>query len=215
MSKETYSDWLSKFVIGKREVPSPETNDTHAVHSVRRYVDASDGIWEIARTYTGRLVVRTGKIGTDGITVIWESWITEHDVEFHALKPLSITGAEMKTISLFVCLALIGCSGSKVKSAGQPAPARSTAETATPADQPAASPAPSPSAVTGGPTMTCKMEKDERMVETVATKDGCELKYTKFGETSVIASSASGTSQCDRVRGQIKTNLERFGFKCE
>ncbi|MBI4403469.1 MAG: hypothetical protein HY537_04875 [Deltaproteobacteria bacterium] len=66
-----------------------------------------------------------------------------------------------------------------------------------------------------GTKIICKAEKDERIVEIVETAPGCELKYTKFGETQVIASSAVGPAHCNRVRDQIKNNLEDFGYKCE
>lgn len=128
----------------------------------------------------------------------------------------------MNIISILICVALIGCSSSIVKAPVQPVASSTTPETGgaaapaktstsvsaeTKSEQPKTEPSRS--------TMTCKLEKDERVVETVATQEGCELRYTKFDEAHVIASSTSGTSNCDRVRGQIKTNLEKAGFKCE
>lgn len=76
-----YEDWLVDFLKGKQEVPALEASDKFAVHSIRRYVDEEHQLWEIARTYTGRLVVRSGHIGPDGIAVEWGEWITRHDVE--------------------------------------------------------------------------------------------------------------------------------------
>jgi len=77
-----YEDWLAEFLKGKEEVPSLGTSDKFAVHSVHRYLDNDHHLlWEIAVTYTGRLLVRSGKIGPDGITVEWNEWVTRHDVE--------------------------------------------------------------------------------------------------------------------------------------
>lgn len=76
-----YEDWLVDFLKDKKEVPSPAPSDKFAVHSVHRFIDDKHQLWEIARTYTGRLVVRSGTIGSDGIAAKWDDWITRHDVE--------------------------------------------------------------------------------------------------------------------------------------
>lgn len=139
----------------------------------------------------------------------------------------------MKIMFLFVGIFLVGCSGSKVKTTAESTTARKTAETTNttpqaqtptgqlPAGKEASEPAKgqadaskAPPATTGAKTI-CRLDKDERVVEKVATASGCELKYTKFGETSVIASSTSGPAHCDRVYDQIKANLEKYNYKCE
>jgi hypothetical protein len=76
-----YDEWLKDFLLGKTEVPTLELSDKFAVHSIRRFLEDKDQIWEIAITYTGRLVVRLGHIGADGITVKWDDWVTKHEVE--------------------------------------------------------------------------------------------------------------------------------------
>lgn len=81
MSKKSYSSWLEEFTKGKREVPSSPTSDQFGIRSLRRYVDAQDHIWETAITYTGRLVLRHGRLDADGISIEWEPWVTEHDIE--------------------------------------------------------------------------------------------------------------------------------------
>jgi len=133
----------------------------------------------------------------------------------------------MKIILLFVAVALIGCSGSKVKSTAEtvsakpaesPTVATSNQKETTTQTSPAKGEGPSQSSLgqaTSGSKMVCKAEKDERTVEKFETSTGCELKYTKFGETTVIASSAVGSGHCDRTRDQIKANLEKNGYKCE
>ena len=78
-----YSDWLAEFKMGKTEVATIERPDpTYAVHSMKRYLEGGHHLWETAITYTGRLVVRSGMIGPDGVTVTWGDWTTEHEVEF-------------------------------------------------------------------------------------------------------------------------------------
>lgn len=76
-----YQDWLKDFLAGKTEVPAPQTSDQLAIHSIRRFLESSNQVWEFGLTYTGRLVVRSGQIGADGISVQWTGWITQHDIE--------------------------------------------------------------------------------------------------------------------------------------
>lgn len=75
-----YEEWIREFIKGKKELPAPEASDKFAVHTTRRYVDYSGDLWETAITYTGRLVVRWGRIALDGVSVAWGEWITQHDV---------------------------------------------------------------------------------------------------------------------------------------
>lgn len=75
-----FQEWFEAFVRGKVEVPASESYDQLAVHSLRRFVEGSDRIWEIAATYTGRLVIRSGQIQPDGLNVTWEHWKTEHGI---------------------------------------------------------------------------------------------------------------------------------------
>jgi len=78
---QSFEGWLKEFLIGKTEVPTLELSDKFAVHSIRRFINGNhDSVWEIAFTYTGRLVCRKGHIGSDGVTVEWGEWVTKHDV---------------------------------------------------------------------------------------------------------------------------------------
>jgi len=82
-----YKDWLADFIISKKEVATFDLNDKFAIHSIIRYATSDQrpaterNLWETAITYTGRLVTRQGSIQDDGLTVKWEDWITQHDVE--------------------------------------------------------------------------------------------------------------------------------------
>lgn len=78
---QRFQDWLENFISDKREVPSPSSSNQFAIHSMRRFVGATDSVWEIAFTYTDRLVVRQGTIKADGVSVNWKPWATEHSVE--------------------------------------------------------------------------------------------------------------------------------------
>ncbi|MCB0410968.1 MAG: hypothetical protein KDD22_00475 [Bdellovibrionales bacterium] len=63
-------------------------------------------------------------------------------------------------------------------------------------------------------SVTCETASDKRQIEVVKSGEGCELKYTKFGNEEVIATSASGTSHCEKIADRIKNNLIEAGFKC-
>lgn len=62
--------------------------------------------------------------------------------------------------------------------------------------------------------MTCKNGSDTRTLDVVKKDAGCEVSYTKFGETTAPASSSNGTAHCESVKERIKTNLENAGFQC-
>ncbi len=77
-----YQDWLKDFLSGKEEVTTFPDSGSYAVHTIHRYIDKKTNcLWETALTYTGRLVVRSGKIDHDGIKVSWSEWETKHDVK--------------------------------------------------------------------------------------------------------------------------------------
>lgn len=80
-----YDEWLSTFLKDKKEVACSEL-DTYAVHTVRRFIDKGNRVWELALTYTGRLVSRSGSIESDGLTISWAEWTTHHDIELPKAK---------------------------------------------------------------------------------------------------------------------------------
>jgi len=61
---------------------------------------------------------------------------------------------------------------------------------------------------------TCKKGKEERTLEVVAKGNGCEVNYTKAGETTHPASSVHGTDHCNKTVTKIKGNLEKAGYTC-
>lgn len=60
----------------------------------------------------------------------------------------------------------------------------------------------------------CEMKSDKRYIEVTSKDKGCELLYTKFDKEEVIASSAVGTSHCEKISERIQSNLKEAGFSC-
>lgn len=76
----TYDEWLRSFLEDKEQVPGSEQS-TYAVHTVQRYMDRNRRLWEMAFTYTDRVVTRSGAIQPDGVTVEWTDWTTQHEIK--------------------------------------------------------------------------------------------------------------------------------------
>ncbi|MEK6579055.1 MAG: hypothetical protein AABZ55_07490 [Bdellovibrionota bacterium] len=62
---------------------------------------------------------------------------------------------------------------------------------------------------------TCSSGSDERILAIAVTGDGCELTYTKGGESKSVAHQKEGLSVCERVKEQIEKRLQASGFKCK
>ncbi|MBI3294014.1 MAG: hypothetical protein HYZ71_04720 [Deltaproteobacteria bacterium] len=77
-----FDAWLATFAKDKKEVGSFDQSGTDAVHSVRRYLSQDKRLFEVALTYTGAVVTRSGVIGNDAVSVRWSPWNTEHNVEY-------------------------------------------------------------------------------------------------------------------------------------
>jgi uncharacterized protein YceK len=112
----------------------------------------------------------------------------------------------MKVVSLVVmalAVTLIGCS-SKNKSAdkkedNKKVEATTEAKTAT----------------LGKADVTCKLGQYVRQMTIENTKEGCNLKYSKDGETRSIAEGSAGSTYCQEVLDRVKGNLVEKGFTCE
>jgi hypothetical protein len=61
----------------------------------------------------------------------------------------------------------------------------------------------------------CRSEKEERVLEMRTGADGCDLRYTRGGQTRSIATSRAGDAHCQSVHGKTRSNLERSGYRCE
>lgn len=74
----------------------------------------------------------------------------------------------------------------------------------------------SSSKMTADMTVDCSSGSDARKIE-VAKSDsgGCQVLYTKFGNSSEIASAQSDPTYCEEVKDRVVSNLEGSGFKCK
>jgi len=70
-----------------------------------------------------------------------------------------------------------------------------------------------PSDMTG---VICTLAKDKRQIQSASISGGtgCEVKYTKWGETRVIGSANGDMGYCSRLVTKVKGNLEGAGFNC-
>lgn len=64
-------------------------------------------------------------------------------------------------------------------------------------------------------TVICAAAGDERILAVVPVEQGCELLYTKVGETKTIASASLELSYCEAVQTRISKKLETAGFDCK
>lgn len=62
---------------------------------------------------------------------------------------------------------------------------------------------------------TCKLGGDTRTIGVKSVDKGCEVIYTKFGESTSVASGSQGSDHCANVVTKIKENLQNAGFTCE
>lgn len=63
-------------------------------------------------------------------------------------------------------------------------------------------------------SMTCSLGKDNRTIGIEKNGNSCIVKYTKAGNTTEPARAKSDLNYCQKKANQIKTNLEKYGFKC-
>jgi hypothetical protein len=61
----------------------------------------------------------------------------------------------------------------------------------------------------------CTLNGDNRVLAITKNETGgCELNYTKNGETKSLANSAANASYCEEVQNRVKGNLVTAGFSC-
>jgi hypothetical protein len=114
-------------------------------------------------------------------------------------------------------LLIFGCASGK-KDAAPATPAAKGAKATSKAAPAKATAAPkaADSASGEGDSLECSSGADKRTLEVKKTSAaGCELNYTKFGNTAQVASSGSGHEHCESVRDKIKTKLEAAGYSCK
>lgn len=81
-----FNEWLHNFLKDKKEISVFSNGSTHSFQEIHQLVDTQGIYWEYALTYTGRIVVRSGKLQNDGVTFSWKDWITLHEVEIPTKK---------------------------------------------------------------------------------------------------------------------------------
>ena len=64
--------------------------------------------------------------------------------------------------------------------------------------------------------LTCSAGSDVRVLEIKSVDEkGCELQYTKNGDTKTVANANFNTSYCETVQTRISKKLEAAGFSCQ
>ena len=66
-----------------------------------------------------------------------------------------------------------------------------------------------------GDSVNCTVGGDSRTIEVREDGKGCQVIYTKHGESNSIASGTYGLDHCKKVQDQIKGNLSSAGFTCK
>lgn len=67
----------------------------------------------------------------------------------------------------------------------------------------------------GTAEVNCKSGSDERKLSIQVKGSGCELNYTKAGETKSIASQINGSEKCEEVMTNIKNKLVAANYTCQ
>lgn len=67
----------------------------------------------------------------------------------------------------------------------------------------------------GTAEVNCKSGSDERKLAINVKGSGCELNYTKAGETKSIASQINGSEKCEEVMTSVKDKLVAANFACQ
>lgn len=67
----------------------------------------------------------------------------------------------------------------------------------------------------GTAELNCKAGSDERKLSIQVKGSGCELNYTKAGETKSIASQINGSEKCEEVMTTVKNKLVAANYVCQ
>lgn len=61
----------------------------------------------------------------------------------------------------------------------------------------------------------CNLGSDERVIDNKQVGSGCEVVYTKFGESNVVADAKNDLDFCQEIQDRIVSKLETAGFTCK
>jgi hypothetical protein len=117
----------------------------------------------------------------------------------------------MKFSVLLMAVVLPACSSVQKKS--EPAPAAAAAPAAKPAVPAKVLKETKP--VAGAPALACEQGTDKRTVLIESKDGGCEVHYSKFGNSEKIAYSAHSQEYCVEVKEKIRSRLEAAQFTCK
>lgn len=119
-------------------------------------------------------------------------------------------------VSSLLTLSITACSSGS-KKAATPNVADKKATAASPATTATKTPVAveTKAATTVAGVMTCTSGADTRNIEIKNIDAGCELLYTKHGETKSMATAKSETAYCGGVSQKIAKNLSAAGFNCK
>lgn len=134
----------------------------------------------------------------------------------------------MKSFVLAISVLLLaGCSSSKKKEATDAAAPTTPSASATSTESSAAqkteksgsmkksTKASSSTSSASSNSVECNSGSDKRMLEIKMTDaKGCELHYTKMGNSQVVATQVMGDEYCVEVQNRIKGKLTAAGFTC-
>ena len=79
----------------------------------------------------------------------------------------------------------------------------------------AAAATPAAKSAVGTAEVNCKSGTDERKLAIQVKGSGCELMYTKAGETKAIASQMNGSEKCEEVMTSVKEKLVAANYTCQ
>lgn len=132
----------------------------------------------------------------------------------------------MSKLYLFVLLFVVACSSNESKETAQPvpeaAPVVESSNTGTPivdnrveeAVAKASEAAPTGESLS---SVSCTLNNDTRTIASVAKEGsgGCDVQYTKWGETNVIGGAFNQMEFCTSLIQNVRGNLEAAGFTCQ
>ncbi len=75
--------------------------------------------------------------------------------------------------------------------------------------------APAEKSSVGKAELTCKSGTEERKLAIQVKGTGCELMYTKGGETKAIATQMNGSEKCEEVMTSVKEKLVAANYTCQ
>ncbi len=77
-----YKYWVRTFAKDKKLIATFDLCHIDSIHTIKRYIDLDNRLWESAITFTNKIVFRWGLPAEDGASIYWNAWETLHEVEF-------------------------------------------------------------------------------------------------------------------------------------